>query len=85
MQCSYESKRLLYEQDEAGTFLTLRIVLTWAVLEACGPPVWMDWDISSEYILCSRRMSDVMQKEKPQNQLLDVEGVVHDTSETTQS
>ena len=33
------------------TFLTLRMDLTWAVLEAWGPPVWMDWDISSEYIL----------------------------------
>ena len=33
------------------TFLTLRIDLTCAVLEAWGPPVWMDWEISSEYIL----------------------------------
>ncbi len=45
--------RQLLAVPKEPTFLTLRMDLTWAVLDAWGPPVWMDWDISSEYILQS--------------------------------
>jgi len=52
-----QNKRVVTRQllavPKEPTFLTLRMDLTWAVLDAWGPPVWMDWDISSEYILQS--------------------------------
>ena len=42
-----------YNTYQTFTFFAVRIIFTSDFLEACGPPVAIDWEISSEYILQS--------------------------------